>query len=192
MDLTEEEYALLRSIARSEGLNKPNSPRKDYQPLMHHPLPPSDHRHLHEENYRKVTSCAAEKQAFAAITKGDAWTLEEVYMNGSPLEVRDKQGNSPVHLAVQMNNTDCLMVLLHAKVDINPVNNLGFTPLYLANAMGLQTIRQMLIENGAKSNIIDVKGEPPHTTILDERVVTKRPQSELDKIMNIPNNAKLY
>lgn len=49
----------------------------------------------------------------------------------------DKNGSSVVHLAVQMNNIDCLMVLINIGVDLNKKNTLGFTPLYIANAAGI-------------------------------------------------------
>jgi len=41
------------------------------------------HSAKHGANLRRVSCCALEKQAAAAVTCGDAWALEEVYMNGA-------------------------------------------------------------------------------------------------------------
>ena len=69
-DELSENNNLLRSIARSEGLNNIENRKDSYVPILKHPLPISDHRHLHENVLRKVLSCKPEMQGSAAITLG--------------------------------------------------------------------------------------------------------------------------
>ena len=130
----EANYQLLKSVARSDGLNAREGKIKGYLPLFKHPLPVSDTRYLHEDTLRKILSCKISFQGMAAITRGDAWVLEEVYMRGGPDTLQGKNGSSPIHLAVQMKSIDCIMVLINIGVDLNVVNNMGFTPRFLAHS----------------------------------------------------------
>lgn len=163
---------LLKSIARSEGLNSKKNEDgnnlKRYFPILKHPLPISDHRHEHEKILRKVLSCKREFQGIAAITLGDAWSLEEVFMRDGQVVLQDKNGSHPIHIAVQMNSIDCLMVLINIGVDLNKRNNLGFTPLQIARASSYTQVEKLLIENNAKLDF-DENAERimHHHSILD-------------------------
>ena len=137
---------LLRAIARSEGLQNGKIDtcdkskitnvvgNKKYFPILKHPLPVSISRHDHEKALCKVMSSPVEYQGIAAITLGDAWALEEVYMRSGDVVLKEKNGSYPIHVAVQLNSIDCVMVLIHIGVDINKTNSLGFTPLQLAKS----------------------------------------------------------
>ena len=162
-----ENLRILTAIARSEGLNidksKPYNPR--YTPIFKHPLPLSDHRYEHEQNLRRILSCKLEFQAIAAISQSDGWTLEEVYMRGGPAVLGKKNGTSPLHMAIQMNSIDCLMVLFNIGVNVNETNSMGYTPLHVAISNGFTEIEKMLREKGAK---LEIKtDDPPESTVLD-------------------------
>ena len=165
-----DDLTLLKAVARGEPLTRSGdatNPRiKRYSPIFKHPLPMSNYRYKHESILRRVLSCRLEKQARAAITIGDAWTLEEVYMRGAPVDERDDNGFTPIHIACQLNNFDAIMVLLNIGVDINSKSRAGFTPLYMAYAAKSAQAITILEENGglitnqsdhqeAKSNIFD-------------------------------------
>lgn len=162
-----ENLRILTAIARSEGLNIDKTQPYDarYTPIFKHPLPLSDHRFEHERNLRKILSCRAEFQANAAISQGDGWTLEEVYMRGGNRVLGKKNGTSPLHMAIQMNSIDCLMVLLNIGVDVNEPNSLGYTPLHVAITNGFREIEKLLRDNDAKLEIRTE--EPPESTVLD-------------------------
>lgn len=143
--------ALMRSIAKTTSIVASGIPMKKYQPIYKHPLPPSKHRYHHEAVLKRVMSCSLNKQANAAVISKDAYTLEEVFMRGAPVDLKNSlNGFSPLHLAVQGNDIDCVRMLLHIGVDINSVSSSGCTPLYLAGANQVEEIKLLLIENGAR------------------------------------------
>ena len=79
---------LLKAIAKSEDVIVDGKPVLKYIPMYKHPLPVSKTRHEHELVLRRVLSAPLPRQAIAAVTIGDAYVLEEVYMRGAPVEVR--------------------------------------------------------------------------------------------------------
>ena len=144
--------SLLRAIAKSTSVVATGSCRAGYKPYYRHPLPVSKYRHDHDVVIKKIMSCPLEKQAAAAVVSRDAFTLEEVFMKGAPVHLKDNMnGYTPLHLAVQSNNIECVMLLLHIGVDVNALSASGATSLYLAGAPELLEIRTLLLAAGAKS-----------------------------------------
>lgn len=191
----EDAVALQRSIARSEGLNTVSTKIKSYLPLYKHPLPVSDSRFAHEDSLRKILSCKVSFQGIAAITKGDAWALESVYMHNGIAALKGKNGSDPIHLAVQSNSIDCVMVLINIGVDLNAKNSHGFTPLFLANSAGLLKMKKLLIENGAKLTVERIADQEPAGTILDvipEKGSGRIVNSTLSKYLNQPDKSTLF
>lgn len=156
LDLSSEVDALslLRSIAKSTSIVATGTPVAQYKPLYRHPLPVSKHRYEHECVIKKIMSCPLEKQVAAAVVSRDAHTLEEVYMRGAPVDTRNPiNGFTPLHLAVQNNSIECVMLLLHIGVDIDAVSFSGATPLYLAGARDAREVKMLLLERGAKLEV---------------------------------------
>jgi hypothetical protein len=159
---------LLTSIARSEGLQKGNPNKKlFYNPLYKHPLPISDHRFSYEASLRKILSSDVSFQGISAIIKGDAWSLEEVYLRHGWACLKDKDGVPPLHIAVQLNQSDCVQVLLNIGVDVNQPNEYGFPPLYVAKSGGFWQIAELLISKGALATVHQMLDEAPETTALE-------------------------
>lgn len=157
--------ALMRSIAKSTSIVTSGIPVKLYLPIYKHPLPISKHRYHHEIVRNRVMSCTLDKRVNAAVTLRDAYSLEEVYMQGAAVNLRNPlNGFTPLHLAVQGNDVDSVKMLLHIGVDVNAISLSGCTPLYLAKANQAEEIRLLLIKHGAK-----LYNDPPRiygTTIL--------------------------
>lgn len=116
-------------------------------------------------------------------------------MQGAPVDVQDKSGHYPIHLAVQTNSIDCVMVLLRIGVDVNVVSRHGYTPLFLAKANNLKHIESLLIENKAVMTILPA-GDPPDATILDAipetRTKDKKKISALEDLLNMPSKYDFY
>ncbi len=194
-DKNQNSFNLLRAIARSEGLNTTDTKIKGYLPLFKHPLPVSDNRHEHEKVLKKVLSCKLEFQAIAAITLGGAWALEEVYMRGGPATLKEKNGSPPLHMAVQMNSIDCIMVLINIGVNLSSVNSMGFTPLFIAHSAGLTQIVQLLRENNAQM-FVEVSEAPAHTVLDVQPEVRKTSssskQSNMNSYLNVSDKSTYY
>lgn len=156
---------LMRSIAKSTSIVKPGIPVKKYLPIYKHPLPISKHRYHHEVVLKRVMSCSLDNQVNAAVVSRDAYTLEEVYMQGAAVNLKNPlNGFTPLHLAVQGNDIDCVKMLLHIGVDVNAISLSGCTPLYLVKDKQAEEIGVLLINRGAK-----LYNDPPRiygTTVL--------------------------
>lgn len=182
MDSVEDQQRLLRALAKGEAITSPSTvkPTK-FQPILKHPLPVSDHSAAHDANYRRALCCALHRQAAAAVTFGDAWVLEELFIHGAPLNVQDANGFAPIHLAVQMNSFECVMVLINAGANLNAVTLSGVTPLYLAVASRATECASLLRENGGLMEI-DLSGTSAPIQALDVSGLKKVTQlDELDR-----------
>lgn len=192
--ITEDE--LLEAIANSEGLNSRTKPKIVYTPLYKHPLPVSDKRFLHEENLKKILSARVAMQGISAIAKGDAWVLEEVYMRHGMDAMKDRHGTTPLHLAVQMNNLDCCMVLVNIGVDLNAPNLLGYTPLYVAELNNFQEIAKLLRDYNAslKSSKISVNPAVSALDVFPERKteLPREPASQYSEYYRVTNARHYY
>lgn len=140
--------------------------RRVYLPILKHPLPISQTRADHEKVLRRVLCCQPEKQAHAAICLRDAWVLEEVYMRGADVNLPDKSGFTPLHIACSLNCFEAIMVLLHIGVDINATSKGGATPLFLAKAANSTQATLLLEEQGAEYYSSKDR-KAPGSTILD-------------------------
>jgi len=149
IDNEEDQLRLLKACAKNEPLTSPGKVRPQrYQPIFKHPLPVSDHSSFHDANLRRARCCALSGQAAAAVTFCDAWVLEEIFMQGAPIDTQDKNGFTPLHLAVQLNSFESIVVLLNAGANVNATTLSGVTPLYLAVAAGATDAAAVLRENG--------------------------------------------
>jgi hypothetical protein len=168
MDDDEEYLRLMVAVAKSEGLNvkKGKNAVPTYTPIFKHPLPISEHKFYHENNLKRIMSCKKEFQAIAAISQCDGWVLEEVYMRGGKEVLGEKNGNTPLHMAIQMGSIDCLLVLMNIGVDVNKVNSLGFTPLQIAVSKGEKHIEKLLREHGARLEPA-IEDQAPDVTVLE-------------------------
>ena len=83
---------------------------------------------------------------------------------------RDKDNNSALHIAVRNNSIKMVKYLLSKKnKNINAKNNKGQTSLHLACLKGNEAIINLLIQNGANINELDLKGNKPFDLLSSER-----------------------
>lgn len=213
-DSEEDCLHLQRLVARGEPLTRPSDavvPLR-FSPLFKHPLPMSEERYAREAALRRVMSARLSAQAAGAVALREPWVLEEVYMRGNsvnpsdfflvnrqtgaPATVPNSNGFTPLHLAVQLNDIQCIRVLLNIGVDIDAVTASGFTPLYISIATGSKEAEALLREKGARMHV-DTKKRVPGATVLDlplawQRESKKSSTSQLDAYVGLPDRQLMY
>lgn len=74
------------------------------------------------------------------------------------LDCKDKEGKTPLHLAVSKGNIRCAKMLLESGANKDARGKDGRTALYIAAAKGDRQMAKMLIEMGADPTITDDRG----------------------------------
>ena len=82
------------------------------------------------------------------------WLLYLLRQNANP-NIRDREGNAPLHIAAQIGYPDAVNWLRIVNADLNARNDRGETPLILAVQQRNGTIVRQLIDAGASPDIAD-------------------------------------
>ncbi len=99
---------------------------------------------LHGSNYNQVLHLAV-KHGFVNIT------LDLIQFNAD-LEVKDNQGKTPLHIAIQANQRHCAQLLIDHGANVNAQSSRGWTPLHHATALGRMGLLPLLLSAGAQVN----------------------------------------
>jgi ankyrin repeat protein len=67
---------------------------------------------------------------------------------GADVEARDKDGQTPLHVASQAGPLDIARMLIEHGAEVSAQDKIGQTPLHLASQAGRLEIARMLIESG--------------------------------------------
>ena len=96
-----------------------------------------------------------------AAADGDGIRLWELRMDGAKLDVCDKDGWGPLHLAVFSGSIYAVEILLsNFGADPNAATPRGATPLHIASKGSLELV-QALLDAGADLNLVDDCGATP-------------------------------
>ena len=88
--------------------------------------------------------------------------VKALILIGAEINAKDGNNETPLCHAVEKNLVLIFEILLQNGADIEAKNNLTLrTPLYVASAMGHLEIVKMLLEKGAKMDVIDALGFTP-------------------------------
>jgi ankyrin repeat protein len=72
---------------------------------------------------------------------------------GSEVDAKDSKGNTPLHYAASIGNTQKAYWLMKYNADVDAQNKDGYTPLHLACKNGHTKLAEMLLDNGAFVNM---------------------------------------
>ncbi|XP_041077280.1 ankyrin repeat domain-containing protein 27-like isoform X2 [Polyodon spathula] len=97
--------------------------------------------------------------------------------------VQDNNGNTPLHLACMYGHEDCVKALVYydvhsCRLDIQ--NDKGDTPLHIAARWGYEGVIEVLLENGASTDIPNKAKETPFQCALNSKSPGRSPQPSTD------------
>ncbi|WP_353272420.1 ankyrin repeat domain-containing protein [Wolbachia endosymbiont (group A) of Urophora cardui] len=98
---------------------------------------------------------------------GDDALMGLLLKAGANHSIRDNRGKTPLHYAAIW--SDCISSLIKAGVDPNTQDIKGKTPLHYAAHSGNSKNIDLLLENGAKRDILDKQGKIPLLIAVDNR-----------------------
>uniref|UniRef100_A0A7N6C2K2 VPS9 domain-containing protein n=1 Tax=Anabas testudineus TaxID=64144 RepID=A0A7N6C2K2_ANATE len=87
-------------------------------------------------------------------------------------DAQDNNGNTPLHLACMYGHEDCVKALVYYDVQscrLDLQNDKGDTPLHVAARWGYEGIIQVLLENGASTDILNKIKESPLQCALNSK-----------------------
>ncbi len=88
-----------------------------------------------------------------AAARNDGQTVNELLER--EVNVRDQDGNTPLHYAARNGNNSILTALLARRANINTINNNGDTPLHFAARAGHLDAVQTLLNYNARTNLFN-------------------------------------
>lgn len=88
-----------------------------------------------------------------AAMRDDGYRIGVLLLRGGDPNVRDEQGQTPLHIALKDDGDKAVKSLLsHPALDVNAVNAAGETPLMLAALRGRLDTARLLVQRGAQIN----------------------------------------
>lgn len=94
-----------------------------------------------------------------AVIKGDAANVKKNIAKGEDVNLKDKNGDTPLITAVKNGNLEITRMLIDAKADVNVKDNAGNTPLIIICKTKRTDIAELLIKAGADVNEKNNSGE---------------------------------
>ena len=96
------------------------------------------------------------EMALHMVTKRrDVPWMNFLIANGASVNVRDKDGNTPLHHAAQLGFIDGIQVLVRRKADVNAVNGQGESALVVAVQQRSPMVVRELLTAGANPDLAD-------------------------------------
>ncbi len=126
---------------------------------------------------------------FELITRDDVEGIKLLIENGADINSHNKQGDTPLHLAVMNRKINTTKLLIENGADINSHNEQDNTPFHLAvmNASKID-IMELLIKKGADIDSHNKQGDTPlHLAAMNRKINTMKLLIENGADINITN-----
>ncbi|GER34294.1 acyl-CoA-binding domain-containing protein 1 [Striga asiatica] len=97
----------------------------------------------------------------AFAREGDEEKLLKCIESGVPLNIKDSEGRTPLHWAVDRGHLNVTALLLDKNADVNAKDDEGQTALHYAAVCERSSIAELLLKHGADIDIKDNEGDTP-------------------------------
>ncbi|KAL8233093.1 hypothetical protein R6Q57_002871 [Mikania cordata] len=121
------------------------------------PMGPVFSSFIHEEESNELKLDAI--HAFAR--EGDTENLMKCVESGIPVDIKDSEGRTALHWAVDRGHLETAELLLNRNADVNLKDNDGQTPLHYAAVCERESIAELLVKKNAATDIKDDDGNYP-------------------------------
>ncbi|XP_073020961.1 acyl-CoA-binding domain-containing protein 1-like isoform X1 [Primulina eburnea] len=109
--------------------------------------------------YEEEPGCDLKLDAIHSFAQeGDEENLLKCIESGVPLNLKDSEGRTPLHWAVDRGHMNITMFLLNKNADVNTKDNEGQTALHYAALCDRASIAELLVKQGADIEIQDNEG----------------------------------
>ena len=116
-----------------------------------------------------VNKCAL----IRAVRTGGTETVADLLDRGVPIDTKDDEGKSLLHLAAWGGHVTTMRLLIRRGCDVGSVDSTGLTPLHWAAAMGqTKAVRELIRMGAMKSVVAGNCGTPIHQAALKGHVET--------------------
>ena len=124
-----------------------------------------------------------------AVTTSDTETVVDLLDRGVPIDTKDDEGKSLLHLAAEGGHVTTMRLLIRKGCDVDSVDGRRLTPLHWAAALGqTKTVRE-LIGNGATKSVVAGKyGAPIHQAAFGGHVETVEAMLEVRCPIDVVNS----
>ena len=112
--------------------------------------------------------------------------MKHLIQDKEDLNIRDEDGNTPLHWASETGNLEVVKCLIENKANLEAKGRAGYTPLHLATINGHPEIAKVLIEKGVDLNAKGLFDNTP----LHLAIIINYPNPEIAKVL-IENGADL-
>ena len=113
-----------------------------------------------------LSGCMSLHQKNAALLRysaaGDSEKAKEMLNRGADINVRNKYGDTPLHLAIKKEHLDTATLLINRGADINAPGAFDDTPLHVSIYKGQKGLSDLLLEKGANESLLNRYGLRPH------------------------------
>ncbi|KAK3229633.1 hypothetical protein Dsin_001514 [Dipteronia sinensis] len=113
----------------------------------------------------------------AFAREGEANNLLKCIDSGVSVNMRDSEGRTPLHWAVDRGHFHITEVLLSRKSDVNAKDNEGQTPLHYAVVCERETLAKFLVKQNADLDLRDDDGKSPRDLCESDWPWMKQPGS---------------
>jgi ankyrin repeat protein len=109
--------------------------------------------HSPSTSLSNMVDCVGRSSLHLAAMNGNTSIVNLLLSNGANIDLADKDGNTPLHLAINCRHEDVTRILLYSRTN-DPLDEFGKSSLHLAVERGDAEIVKLLLET---TDLIDVK-----------------------------------